>query len=216
MEPAITFAHLGGMWLRRTQAAQAMLSHTRAEHGREPVGRPISNTLESWVWKVTMTTVWAIYWAAPSYFALVFAAASTCPCSCSLGRQVARKLMWHPERGQSELAFVRRRVEGAVRHVNGVDEKFIRTAHDVVPSGCRWVRPIWMTGLVGRLRKMWCSRPTRVGGLHHQRSQPQFAPFTSGKWTAAPSHRSPRDWLNLSSKWSRVCSILYILCKNVS
>ena len=34
---------------RRTQAARAMLSHTRIEHGREPVGRPMSKTLESWV-----------------------------------------------------------------------------------------------------------------------------------------------------------------------
>jgi hypothetical protein len=34
---------------RRTQAAQAMLSHTRIEHGREPVGRPMSKALESWV-----------------------------------------------------------------------------------------------------------------------------------------------------------------------
>jgi hypothetical protein len=34
---------------RRTQAAQAMLIHTRSEHGREPVGRPMSKVLESWV-----------------------------------------------------------------------------------------------------------------------------------------------------------------------
>jgi hypothetical protein len=34
---------------RRTQAAQAMLTHTRSEHGREPVGRPIAKVLESWV-----------------------------------------------------------------------------------------------------------------------------------------------------------------------
>jgi hypothetical protein len=34
---------------RRTQAAQAMLNHTRAEHGREPVGRPMPKDLESWV-----------------------------------------------------------------------------------------------------------------------------------------------------------------------
>jgi hypothetical protein len=34
---------------RRTQAARAMLTHTRSEHGREPVGRPMSKTLESWV-----------------------------------------------------------------------------------------------------------------------------------------------------------------------
>jgi hypothetical protein len=30
---------------RRTQAAQAMLNHTRAEHGREPVGWPMSKAL---------------------------------------------------------------------------------------------------------------------------------------------------------------------------
>ena len=34
---------------RRTQAAQAMLNHTRAEHGKEPLGRPMSEALESWV-----------------------------------------------------------------------------------------------------------------------------------------------------------------------
>jgi len=34
---------------RRTQAAQAMLTHTRSEHGREPAGRPTSKALESWV-----------------------------------------------------------------------------------------------------------------------------------------------------------------------
>jgi hypothetical protein len=33
----------------RTQAAQAMLNHTRADHGREPVGRPMSKALESLV-----------------------------------------------------------------------------------------------------------------------------------------------------------------------
>jgi hypothetical protein len=34
---------------RRTQAAQAMLTHTRSEHSRESVGRPMSKVLESWV-----------------------------------------------------------------------------------------------------------------------------------------------------------------------
>ena len=34
---------------RRTQAAQRMLNHTRSEHGRESVGRPMSMALESWV-----------------------------------------------------------------------------------------------------------------------------------------------------------------------
>ena len=34
---------------RRTQAAQAMLNHTRIDHGREPVGRAIPKVFESWV-----------------------------------------------------------------------------------------------------------------------------------------------------------------------
>jgi hypothetical protein len=34
---------------RRTQAAQAMLNHTRNDHGREPVGRPMAKALELWV-----------------------------------------------------------------------------------------------------------------------------------------------------------------------
>ena len=34
---------------RRTQAAQAMLTHTRIEHGREPTGKPMAKVLESWV-----------------------------------------------------------------------------------------------------------------------------------------------------------------------
>jgi hypothetical protein len=34
---------------RRTQAAQAMLNHTRNDHGREPVGRPMAKALESWL-----------------------------------------------------------------------------------------------------------------------------------------------------------------------
>jgi hypothetical protein len=33
---------------RRTQAAQAMLNHTRHDHGREPVGKPMPKALESW------------------------------------------------------------------------------------------------------------------------------------------------------------------------
>ena len=33
---------------RRTQAAQAMLAHSRNDHGREPVGRPMAKALESW------------------------------------------------------------------------------------------------------------------------------------------------------------------------
>jgi hypothetical protein len=32
---------------RRTQAAQAMLNHTRNDNGREPVGRPMPKALES-------------------------------------------------------------------------------------------------------------------------------------------------------------------------
>ena len=34
---------------RRTQAAQAMLNHTRNDHGRELVGRPMPKALELWV-----------------------------------------------------------------------------------------------------------------------------------------------------------------------
>jgi hypothetical protein len=34
---------------RRTQAAQAMLKHALNDHGNEPIGRPMSKTLESWV-----------------------------------------------------------------------------------------------------------------------------------------------------------------------
>jgi hypothetical protein len=34
---------------RRMQAAQAMLNHTRSGHGKEPVGRPMSKALDSWV-----------------------------------------------------------------------------------------------------------------------------------------------------------------------
>jgi hypothetical protein len=34
---------------RRTQAAQAMLRHTRTDHGREPIGRPMAKALELWV-----------------------------------------------------------------------------------------------------------------------------------------------------------------------
>jgi hypothetical protein len=39
----------GRLGSRRTQAAQAMLTHTRSEHGREPTGQPVSKSLESWV-----------------------------------------------------------------------------------------------------------------------------------------------------------------------
>ena len=34
---------------RRTQAALAMLTHTRTEHGREPTGKPMAKVFESWV-----------------------------------------------------------------------------------------------------------------------------------------------------------------------
>jgi hypothetical protein len=34
---------------RRTQAALAMLTHTRIEHGREPMGKPMAKVFESWV-----------------------------------------------------------------------------------------------------------------------------------------------------------------------
>jgi hypothetical protein len=33
---------------RRTQAAQAMLNHTRNDHGKEPVGKPMPKALELW------------------------------------------------------------------------------------------------------------------------------------------------------------------------
>ncbi len=33
---------------RRTQAAQAMLTHERNEHGKEPVGRPMPKAMESY------------------------------------------------------------------------------------------------------------------------------------------------------------------------
>jgi hypothetical protein len=34
---------------RRTQAAEAMMNHTRNDHRKEPVGRPVSEALELWV-----------------------------------------------------------------------------------------------------------------------------------------------------------------------
>lgn len=34
---------------RRTQAALAMLNHTRNDHGREPIGSPVIKALEVWV-----------------------------------------------------------------------------------------------------------------------------------------------------------------------
>jgi hypothetical protein len=34
---------------RRTEAAEAMMNHTRNDHGREPVGGPVSEALELWV-----------------------------------------------------------------------------------------------------------------------------------------------------------------------
>src|ERR1700686_2512792 len=74
-------------------------------------------------------------------------------------------------------------VEGAIRKVWEVDEEFVRPSHDVVlrRDGSHCVIPIWATGLIRYLMTMWCSRPTRVGGLHHQRSQPQITRFTSRK-----------------------------------
>jgi hypothetical protein len=33
----------------KTTARHEMLNHTRAEHGREPVGKPMSEALEPWV-----------------------------------------------------------------------------------------------------------------------------------------------------------------------
>src|ERR1700674_5309218 len=75
-------------------------------------------------------------------------------------------------------------VEGAIRKVCEGDEEFVRPSHDVVlgrDGGSYCVRPIWATGLIRHLMTMRCSRPTRVGGLHHQRSQPQITRFTSKK-----------------------------------
>jgi hypothetical protein len=54
-------------------------------------------------------------------------------------------------------------------------EEFVRPSHDVVlgrNGGSYCVRPIWATGLIRHLWTMGCIRPTRVGGRHHQRSQP--------------------------------------------
>jgi hypothetical protein len=32
----------------RTQAARAMLKHVRNEHGKEPIGKPLPQTMERW------------------------------------------------------------------------------------------------------------------------------------------------------------------------
>jgi hypothetical protein len=74
-------------------------------------------------------------------------------------------------------------VEGTIRNDWEVDEEFVRPPHDVVlgRDGSHWVIPIWATGLIRHLMTMWCSRPTRVGGLHHQRNQPQITRFTLRK-----------------------------------
>src|SRR4029077_2617154 len=84
-------------------------------------------------------------------------------------------------------------VEGAIRKVWEVDEEFVRPSHDVVlrRDGSQCVIPIWATGLIRYLMTMWCSRPTRVGGLHHQRSQPQITTVRVEEGTAAPSNHSP-------------------------
>jgi hypothetical protein len=34
---------------RRMQAAQAMLNHTRDDHGKEPMGSPVAKALQLWV-----------------------------------------------------------------------------------------------------------------------------------------------------------------------
>jgi hypothetical protein len=75
-------------------------------------------------------------------------------------------------------------VEGAIRKVWKIDKKFVRPSNDVVlgrDGGAYCPRTIWTTGLIRSLGKMWYSRPTRVGGLYHHRSQPQVTPFRSGK-----------------------------------
>jgi hypothetical protein len=74
-------------------------------------------------------------------------------------------------------------VEGAIRRVWEVDEEFVRPSHDVVlrrDGGSYCVSPIWATSLIRYLMTMWCGRPTRVGGLHHQRSL-EITRFTSRK-----------------------------------
>src|ERR1700722_571067 len=38
-----------------------------------------------------------------------------------------------------------------------------------------------MIGVIRSLREMWCRRPMRVRELHHQRSRPRVAVYTSGK-----------------------------------
>src|SRR5450631_3729010 len=94
------------------------------------------------------------------------------------------------------------RVEGAVREIWEVDEEFVRPSHNVVlgrDSGSHCVRPIWATGLIRHLT-MWCSRPTNVRGLHHQRSQPQVTPFTSGKGRRLLHITLLSNWPTLSSE----------------
>ena len=117
----------------------------------------------------------------------------------------------HPDEVQSSSWIPSFLVEGAIRKAWEVDEEFLRPSHDVVLSESFRVRPIWRTGLIGYLMTMWCSRPTRVGGLHHQRSQPQITRFTSRKDGGSFKSLS-YDGFNLSSKSSLVCSILHILC----
>jgi hypothetical protein len=36
----------GNLGSPRTQAARAMLKHTRTEHGKEPMGKPLPQTME--------------------------------------------------------------------------------------------------------------------------------------------------------------------------
>jgi hypothetical protein len=91
----------------------------------------------------------------------------------------------------------RRSVEGAVREV---DEQFVRSSHDVVlgrNDGSYCVSPIWATGLIRHLAKMWCSRPAKVRGLHHQRSQLQVTPFAPGMGRRLLQITASYDWVTI-------------------
>src|ERR1700719_558727 len=81
-----------------------------------------------------------------------------------------------------QAGYVSFLVEGCSQGVYEGDEEFVRPSHDVVlgrDDGSYCVRAIWATGLIRHLMTIGCSRPTRVGRLHHQRSQPQITRFTS-------------------------------------
>ena len=107
-----------------------------------------------------------------------------------------------------------RSFEGAIRKVREVDEEFVRPSHDVVlgrDGGSYCVRPIWATGLIRYLMTMWCSRPTRVGVLHHRGASRRSRDSRRGRDGGSFKSLS-YDWPNLSSKSSLVCSIMHIPC----